>query len=359
MAHSQTIKITLKSTCLFVLLVLVSFTQASFATDKDKPPKLFADNSEWKVTLTGPWRKIQSRSAQDARYPAQLTYPTADGGEITIDIEVAPRALTRRSICDFPPLKIYFNKKEMKGTELRGNKSLKLVTYCGTNKKYEQYYIKEFLVYRIYNLITDYSFRVKPLMVDYQDSERDWKPVTRFGFLIEDADEVADRNKLEKLTIGQVPPKDLDPVETSKYALFQYMIGNLDWAATGGPDKNKCCHNSRIIGTGVDDVPKYVIPYDFDSTGLVNAHYAAPPDRLKVRNIRQRLYRGFCVDNDALPQAVDLFQEKKPEIMALFEKNAHLTNSSRKRAIRYLEGFYAILNDPQRFKREITDKCRA
>ncbi len=340
------------------LLCALLFATPSVAKKDNKPQKLFSDSSEWSVTLTGPWHKIESRSSKDARYPAQLTYPRDNGEQVTIDIEVAPRALTRRRICDFPPLKIYFDKQEMKGTEMRGNKSLKLVTYCDTNKKYEQYYIKEFLTYRIYNLITEYSFRVKPLMVDYKDSERNWKPVTRFSFLIEDADEVADRNDLKKLTIGKVPPAELHAVETSNFALFQYMIGNLDWAATGGPDKDKCCHNAKIIGTGVDDVPKYVIPYDFDSTGLVNAHYAAPPDKLGVRTVRERLYRGFCAQNETLPQSADLFRQKRPEIMALFEENTHLTNSSRKRAIRYLEAFYEILDDPEMFKREITDKCR-
>jgi hypothetical protein len=359
MADTQPMKTPVLNARLFIIsLGLLLLTQLSLAADGDKPAKLFEDSSEWKVTLAGPWRNIQRNSSKDAHYPAQLTYPGADGQQITVDIEVAPRALTRRRICDFPPLKVYFDKEKMKGTELRGNKSLKLVTYCDLNRKYEQYYIKEFLIYRIYNLITDYSFRVKPLMVDYQEIDSESNPVTRFSFLIEDADEVADRNDLEKLTIAKVPPSELHSVETSYFSLFQYMIGNLDFAATGGPDKNKCCHNAKIIGKGEDESPKYVIPYDFDSTGLVNAHYAAPPDKLKVRNVRQRLYRGFCAQNDTLGQAVDAFQQKKPAIMALFENDPNLNSSSRKRAISYLEDFYEVLDDPARFKREITDKCR-
>lgn len=359
MVGTQNMKTFIRNTqTLILLLGLFLLTQTILAAEGNKPDKLFEDSSEWKVTLTGPWNKIKNNVSKDAHYPAQMTYPGADGQQITVDIEVAPRALTRRRICKFPPLKVFFDKEQMKGTELRGNKSLKLVTYCELNRKYEQYYIKEFLIYRIYNLMTDYSFRVKPMMVAYQESGKNSKPITRFSFLIEDADEVADRNDLEKLTVPKVPPSQLHPVETSYFSLFQYMIGNLDYAATGGPDKNKCCHNAKIIGAGENEVPKYVIPYDFDSTGLVNAHYAAPPDKLKVRNVRQRLYRGFCVQNNTLPQAVDAFQQKKPEIMALFEKNEHLTNSSRKRAIKYLEDFYEVLDDPKRFKREITDKCR-
>jgi hypothetical protein len=338
------------------LLLTAQLTQAA---ENDKPTKLFEDGSEWKVTLSGPWREVQKYVAKDRRYQAQLTYPGENEQLITIDVEVEPRGITRRNrVCDFPPLKVYFDKEKMKGTAFRGNKSLKLVTYCQANTKYEQYYIKEFLIYRIYNLITEKSFRVKPMVIDYKDSERDSRAMTRFSFLIEDTDDVAKRNELEKLEIGKVPYKQLDPVETGKFALFQYMVGNLDWAATGGPDDKECCHNAKIIGTSVDNEPKYVIPYDFDSTGLVNAHYAAPPNGLRVKNIRQRLYRGFCTSNETLPQTAELFRSKKPEIMALFEENEHLTSSNRKKAIDYLKDFYEVLDDPKRFKREITDKCR-
>jgi hypothetical protein len=341
-----------------LIVALLLIAPFSIAAKEKKPPKIFSDATEMNVTLSGPWRKIKRNIKKDDLYPVQLTYTGADGQQHTIEAEVTPRGLTRRfKVCKFPPLKIHFDKEKMKGTEFRGNKSLKLVTYCQTHSKYEQYYVKEFLVYRIYNLITEYSFRAQPMMVEYKDSEKD-DSITRFSFLIEDIDEVADRNDLKKLTVGRVPQSKLDALETSYLSLFQYLIGNLDWAATGGPDKDKCCHNGKIIGKSENENPKYTIPYDFDASGLVNAHYAVPPDGLKVRNIRQRLYRGFCVHNDKLPQAVARFNEKKPDIMALFEDNTHLTKKTRNNTIDYIEDFYEVLNDPKRFKREITDKCR-
>ncbi len=348
-----------KSIVLFLLTGLLLAASSSVAAQESKPPKLFSSNSEMQVTLSGPWRKLQKNVKKDIVYPVKLTYTGTDGQQRTIDVTVTARGITRRlRVCDFPPLKIHFDKKLTKGTEFRGNKSLKLVTYCQTNTKYEQYYIKEFLVYRIYNEITDFSFRVRPMIIDYKDSERNAKPWTRFSFLIEDVDDVAKRHDMEKLNVAKVPLKELDSLQTSYMSLFQYMVGNLDWAATGGPDKDRCCHNSRLIGTGEDDIPKYVIPYDFDSTGMVNAHYAAPPDKLKVKNIRQRLYRGFCRFNDTLPEAVERFQQKKTTILALFENNTHMTSKNRKSAIKYIKDFYKVLDDPKRFKREITDKCR-
>jgi len=342
-----------------ILISSLTINSPSFAAKGDKPPKLFSNNAEMAITLSGPWRNIQKNIKKDKHYPAQITYTTADGQQSTFDVEVAPRGLTRRfKTCKFPPLKIHFDKEKMKGTQWRGNKSLKLVTYCHYNKKYGQYNSKEFLAYRIFNLITEFSFRVRPLMVEYVDSEGKNDTLTRFSFLIEDADEVADRHDMEKLTISRVPHSKLDAVETSNVALFQYMIGNLDWAATGGPDKDKCCHNSKIIAPDMDAIPKYVVPYDFDSSGIVNAHYAAPPAELKVRTIRQRLFRGFCSHNETLPQAVERFQNKKPEILALFENDPNLSDRNRVDTLKYIEGFYKVIDDPKRFKKNITDKCR-
>lgn len=324
-----------------------------------KPPKLFDETTELKVTLSGPWNTIKRNIKDDVLYPVKLTYTGPDGQQHTIDAEVAPRGLTRRlKVCKFPPLKIHFDKEKMKGTIFRGNKSLKLVTYCHDRDKYEHYYVKEFLIYRAYNLLTEYSFRVRPMIITYVDSEKDQDPVVRFSFLIEDIDDVAKRNDLEKLSVAKISYRDLDPLVTSHMGLFQFMIGNLDWASTSGPKEDQCCHNSRLIGAGNDVDPKYGIPYDFDASGLVNAHYAAPPNQLKVRNLRTRLYRGFCVFNAQLPESAALLNEKKPEIMALFNNNQHLDGGTKKDAVRYLESFYEILNDPRKFKKTITDKCR-
>ena len=343
-----------------VFVLMTSFLLAvpfSYAAEKVKPPKLFSQFSEMQVTLSGPWDTIRRNKKKDDRYPVQLSYTGADGAQHTIDAEVSLRGITRRRICRFPPLKLHFDKKKLKGTEFRGNKSLKLVTYCDTGSKYEQYYIKEFLTYRIYNLITEYSFRARPMIIDYKDSKKD-DSITRFGFLIEDVDDLAKRNDMEELSIASAPYRELDPVTTSQLSLYQFMIGNLDWAATSGPKDDSCCHNARLIGTGNDINPKFSVPYDFDSSGLVNAHYAAPPEGLRVRNIRQRLYRGFCAFNDELPQAVALLREKKTDILALFQDNTHLSDYMRKDAIDYIEDFYKIIDNPKRYKKDIIDKCR-
>jgi hypothetical protein len=221
-------------TAVFYLVSFLLISPFSFAADDNKPAKpakLFNDPSEMKIVFTGPWTTVKKKKKKDGMYPVQLTYTGADGQQHSIDAEVAPRGITRRMrVCKFPPLKIFFDKEKTKGTEFRGNNSLKLVTYCDLNAKYEQYFVKEFLIYRMYNLLTEYSFRVKPLNIEYVDSEKGGDSITRFGFLIEDVDEVAKRNDVEKLSLAKVKFRTLDPVTTSHFSVFEFMIGNLDWS---------------------------------------------------------------------------------------------------------------------------------
>ncbi|NNE04312.1 MAG: hypothetical protein HKN15_01125 [Xanthomonadales bacterium] len=335
------------------------FACTTHAEEAPKPPRLFEDDSRLEVTLTGPWRTIRRRSSTEQQFGGELAYIDANGQKQRFTIGVTTRGLTRRDrVCDFPPLKLWFNKDLTKGTEFRGQSSLKMVTHCKTSKAYTQYYVREFLAYRIYNLITPYSFRVREMMVTYIDSERDSKPQVYFGFLIEDVDDVAERNGLVELEIPEIRYTRLDPVETSNYALFQYLISNLDWSATGGPDPVECCHNSKLIGTAPDESPIYSIPYDLDSSGLVNAHYAAPPEALKVRSIRHRLYRGFCFHNDELPAALDRFIEHKQAIFDLFEQNDLLTSKGRQDTTNFLNGFYDKLEAPGGINEWLVDKCR-
>lgn len=311
------------------------------------------------VTLKGPWRRITRRVSNPETYPGELIYADASGQQHSLIIGITTRGLTRRDkVCDFPPLKIWFDKDQRKGTPFRGQGSLKMVTHCKTSKAYEQYYIKEYLSYRIYNLVTPYSFRARPMMVTYLDTERDSKALERFGFLIEDVDEVAARNGLKELEIPKISHRKLDPDETSNYMLFQYLIGNLDWSVTGGRDPVECCHNSKLIGLSPDAAPIFSIPYDLDSTGLVDTHYAAPPAGLRVRNIRQRLYRGFCIHNHAVPSALGRFRDQRQNIMDLFSREKLLTNKGRSRAMKYLDGFYDSLASPGAVDKLLIGKCR-
>jgi hypothetical protein len=341
-------------TCLALLLMLASsFTQAQ---DAAKPDKIFTSDKVLSVSIEGPWRQIEKADNNTKTWPGTFRYTAADGSMATIPVVISRRGLTRARVCDFPPLRLDFDKEAAKGTPFRGAGNLKLVTHCYESPRYSQYYIKEYLAYRIYNLVTPMSFRVQGLDVRYMDGPGDSKPLHRFAFLIEDPDDVAKRNDLQKLVVKETRPSQLDPAQTDRYMLFQFLIANLDWAVISGPG-DSCCHNARLIAPE-GGKPIYPLPYDLDSSGLVNAHYAAPPASLKVRSVRDRLYRGFCVHNDALPGVLQEFRDLQPQIMALFEKESRLDERNRKDALRFLSGFYTDLEDDKDIKRKLIGNCR-
>ena len=47
---------------------------------------------------------------------------------------------------------------------------MKLVSECKVSSDHEQFLFKEFLAYKIYNLISDRSFQVRLLKVRWEDS---------------------------------------------------------------------------------------------------------------------------------------------------------------------------------------------
>jgi hypothetical protein len=327
----------------------------------DKPPKLFESDQMLEVTLSAPWQNIARNERNQDPYPATIEYGGANGETVRHAGTVERRGVKRQEACDFPPIRLRFEKDEVKGSLFRGQKSLKMVTHCMKSSRYDQYYRLEMLAYRIYNLVTDFSFRVRPLTVTYYDSEREKIFDTRFAFVIEDDSDLAKRNGMKKLEVAYILPNRLDDRTSSQMSLFQFMIGNVDWSALRGPDPEECCHNVKLAAPRpfTDDDIAYPIAYDFDSSGLVDPPYAGPPPGLGINSITQRLYRGYCHnDAKAMGEVRQQFIELKPDMLAIIEQDGMLTERTRKKSMRYLGKFFELLEDDRDFERYVTEKCR-
>lgn len=340
----------------WTLLLTAACCLTAQAQESSKPPKIFTTDEVIAARFEAHWDAILN-ARQDNTWPGEFIYQNASGSEVTIPVNITLRGLTRRRVCDYPPLRLDFDKEASKGTEFRGAGNLKLVTHCFRNSRYAQYYIKEYLSYRLYNLVTPLSFRVQGLDLNYIDSSGEDKPIERFGFLIEDPDDVAKRNELQKLKLDRAKPGQLDPLTTTRFMLFQYLVSNLDWSVLGGPG-GKCCHNARQLGAAPGATPIYPVPYDLDASGLVDTHYAAPPDNLRVRDVRQRLYRGFCPHNSEIPTVLEQFRSLEGDFMALFENEPRLDGRTSKSAVKFLGGFYKALEDDKDVQKKLIDNCR-
>jgi len=317
--------------------------------------ELFTSDQALQVEIQAPWRKL-IRKKDNTRWPAKLLLTDAGGGVQTIELTVERRGISRQRVCKFPPIRLRFEKDSAKGTIFESVGALKMVTHCAAGTRWTQYYVLEMLAYRIYNLITDASFRVRPLRIQYFDTDKEKQADENFAFLIEDIDKLADRFNMKELQLQSTVPSRQDAEIASRMALFQYMIGNLDWSTIEGSDD--CCHNAKFIGPKTDEPPFIPVPYDFDSSGFVDPHYAVAPKNLGVRSVTDRYFRGYCRHNRTLPAARQTILEHENDIMALVRDEPRLNQRTREKALDFLQEFFDLIGDTDEWIDKIVSRCR-
>ena len=329
-------------------LALVLAAAGAAQAKGDKPKPLFAADEPIRITLKGPI-DVLARGARDRDKTVSGVLSVQGAQPESLPVTLSVRGITRRmaDICPFPPLRVEFPDKPGGGSLFKGQKRLKLVTHCRPAEDFQQHLLLEYAAYRIYNQLTPLSFDARLANVDYQTA--DGRPITtRLGYFIEDIDDVARRNGLERFkTKGRIPLAQLSPPDAARFVLFEYMISNLDWAMTAGPAGTDCCHNSRplgVPGAARDLIPA---PYDFDFSGLVDAPYASPPRGIHVDNVRVRVYRGFCAHNDAVQAAAADLAPRRAALIGVLDAIPQLKPATRQKAAAYLGGFFDQIATPQ------------
>ena len=217
----------------------------------------------------------------------------------------------------------------------------------------------EYAAYKLLNVVTPISFRVRLADIDYVESRTGTVRIHRLGFLIEDVDDLAARTGLSEIKADKIERAQLNADAAARSDLFQYMIGNQDWSDRFPTAGRPCCHNVKVLGASSSD-PRELIPvaYDFDSSGFVDAPYALPPVGIPIPSVRVRNYRGLCQFNGQASAAAQDIAAKRAEIMASLLATPGLSERSKKSAIAYLEEFFSELSEPDQIKRHILDKCR-
>ena len=340
-------------TAVLLLAFLVSIT-ASEAKAGSYP--LFDNDDTLDLVIEVPMRTLLGKAKKNPVVPGYLRYLDASGNEVSIAIELTTRGRSRLEYCDFPPLSVTLNRDQVDSTLFAGQRKLKIGTHCRHGKKYLNYVAQEIGIYKAYNLLTDYSFRVRKLNVTYRDSAKKRKDELHPAFFIESDDEVAARLGMEVMKSPTIKVSQLNAEQTSIYHLFQYLIANTDWAITKGPGTEDCCHNGKVIGPPGMQENWVVVPYDFDQAGLINTEYALPAYGLGIRTVRTRLYRGECRLKDRLDETIALFNDQRDEIEAALVPES-LTGSTRKLALEYVQAFYSTINDAEKLQKQIISVC--
>ncbi len=300
---------------------------------------LFTDTSLLKINFIGEFRKIIKSTPDSVYSNASIQYYHHDS-LISVPVKIRKRGVSRQNpeVCNFPPLLLKFSDIQPEGSIFKGFDKLKLVTHCQTgHSNYEQYLLLEYLAYRIYNHLTDYSFKVRLLQINYIFSDVKNKQVTHYGFLIEDLQNLASRCGCNVADMEKIRPETTQREMMTLMPVFQFMIGNTDWSVTN-------LHNIKIIKK--PEISFFIpVPYDFDGSGFVNPPYAKPADFLDIETVRDRIYRGYPRSRPEMDSVFAFFNDKKLIIYSLIKNQQGLKNSYKKNTSRFLDDFYRIINN--------------
>lgn len=302
------------------------------------------------LDLTTKFKQLIKRKNKEERYAANLKITDAKGTTQDWEIEVRARGNQRKKICYYPPLKIYFPKKELtaRGYHKKYN-DYKLVLKCKGGDLYNDFVLKEYLVYKLYSLLTDNSFRVQLVQINITDENDARKPLETYGYIIENEDEMAAR--LEGKIIEQkiLSPKSVEPTLYDRMCLFQFMIGNTDWYAYIN-------HNMKALKIEGSKRP-VLVPYDFDYSGIVSTNYATPNNNYPLEDIKDRYYLGMCRPDEVYAQHLAFFKEKKAAILNYTEQLSMLSQIAKDNMHQYLTDFFRIIEHPKMTKEMIINHC--
>lgn len=337
-----------------ITLMILCAVLAMPPAEAGSPDPLFQDHSALRVEITAPFARLINERPTELEFPGSFSFKGPDGERIELDLQVRARGKFRHTNCDFPPLFLNFKRSQVEGTLLDQQNKLKMVVHCKDSGRYQQSVLREYLAYRMLNVMTDRSFQVRLLDVTYVDSEGRRPRMVRSAFLIEHENRLADRLGMQRLNVFPDGVEAIQADHLNLTSVFQYLIGNTDFSAILG-SKDECCHNYAMFGT--DDGSLAAIPYDFDMSGFVHTPYARPESGLGIDNVRQRLYQGFCVNNRHVEASVSEFLQARDTLYALFADLRGLDESVRQRLAVYMDEFYETIGDSQGVEREILDRC--
>ncbi|WP_125932420.1 hypothetical protein [Hymenobacter glacialis] len=334
-----------------VSLVVFQLAIAVVASGQQLAPVLattnpFFDREEVvMLTLSLPLEDVlRDRGANPRPHPATLAYRNAHAAPTELAVQVQVRGNRRKdpAVCEFPPLLIKFPPEARAGNIFGEVAELKLTTHCLS----DTYTLREYLVYKLYNVATDLSYRTRLCRITYRDSRGRRRVSEQYGFFLENSAAMARRNQATLVAKGIiVGMENMDPVATATLALFQYMVGNTDWSV---PYR----HNIRVVSRSQETAP-VPVAYDFDYSGLVLAPYAVPPVELGISSVRQRLFRGHRFTPETYAAVQDHYNSRRSAFYNVYLACPYLNQEEKTFATRYLDEFYKTLNDPKDFERRI------
>jgi len=299
-----------------------------------KGDPLFNSHEVIHFELRSDFGNLLSNRTEDPEYQdATLVLLSHHDGPDAFEIKIRPRGNFRRNPenCNFPPLFVNFRKSEVKGTLFDDIDEIKLVTPCQS----EEDVVEEYLIYRMYNEVTDTSLKVRLARIKYIDTQTGSLMFERYSFFIEPKENLEKRLKGSEYD-NMLTPYALDPDNFMKLSMFQYMIGNKDWFITTR-------QNMILIKPDNPDQNFIAVPYDFDFAGLIDADYTRPKGVKADKLASRRVYKGICFTEEEYEKAFDFFLRLRPDFRKIIAESEYLSRTSKHLLVSYINEFYSVI----------------
>ncbi len=309
-----------------------------------RQPSLFDElmqEQPLEITIETDLSHLLESKRNDNYQAAELRY-TKDQQAYSWKLKLRPRGKFRRTMCDFPPLKLELSKKDLAAAGLSKLDDLKLVTHCLADSMTSTNMVfREYLAYKMYNVLDLKSLRVQLVKITYIDSKSEQEEFTRWGILLEDIDELAVRLQGEEVEQFSFLAGELDTIQHTYISVFQYMIGNTDWSIMP-------IRNLKLIRQA-NRTAFVLIPHDFDFSSLVNAPYALPRGHLGQTSLHDRVYQGLITSPKRMMPILQQFQAKRKEVLALVTDFEPMDKVEKNDLLRSLRQFFRSIKDPNLF----------
>jgi hypothetical protein len=300
------------------------------------------------MELRADFTAIQKDRGENAgEHDGELIYKDADRKNVNLRVKLTVRGNFRRNPvnCDFPPLSVNFKKGELKNTLFENQDKLKLVTPCQS----DEYVIEEYLVYKMYNLVTDMSLKVRLVRITYFDTSTNKELSGQYSFFIEDKDHAAKRNNAS-VKDNFLTPFDVNRDNLNKMSAFQYIIGNKDWFVSSRK-------NIIIMQPNDTSQAPFAVPYDFDFSALVNADYTKPKNQIHIFPETRRIYKGICFTDAEYEDVFGFYRELRPAFLSIIRKQPNISAEATNQITDYIDQFYSATKNSKSLIREFKAVC--
>lgn len=304
---------------------------------------LYGQDSLPLLELETNWGALVRNKMKEEYQEGKLRFQHVDGSPAELNIKLRARGNVRKEVCYYPPVRVKIQKKQLTSLGFEPFNDLKMVLSCRSGSRDEDYILREWLIYHLYEAVSPWALRTKLLRIRgvHEGKER----VSLYAFLIEYDDELAARLNVKVLERGLVRVSGLERESYLKMCFFQYMIANTDWSV-----HNR--HNLAFIQVAeYEGKGATVIPYDFDYAGFVSTDYAVPSPNLPIKGVGDRYFMGYKVTEQEARETAKFFLSIKDEIMKRCEDFELLDDKSKKSLTKLLSGFFDILEDEKKVVR--------